>query len=41
MQIVETLVGQDLGGQLRIERGERGACVTIVVPGATSGEGTR
>ena len=32
LQIVETLVGQDLGGELRIERSEQGTCATIVVP---------
>ena len=39
LQIVETLVGQDLGGQLKIERGERGTCATISVPGPARGEG--
>ena len=38
LQIVETLVSQDLGGELRITRGERGTCATIVVPGTGSGE---
>ena len=32
LQIVETLVGQDLGGELCIERSEQGTCATIVVP---------
>ena len=31
LQIIDTLVGQDLGGQLRIERGEQGTCATITV----------
>ena len=39
LQIVETLVSQDLGGQLRIERGERGTCATICVEGPASVEG--
>jgi len=37
LQIVETLVGQDLGGQLTIEHGERGTRATIVVPNSTAG----
>jgi len=40
LQIIDTLVGQDLGGQLRVERGERGTCATICVPGPVSVEGT-
>lgn len=31
LQIIDTLVSQDLGGQLRIERGEQGTCATITV----------
>ncbi len=31
LQIIDTLVGQDLGGQLRIELGEQGTCATITV----------
>jgi len=38
LQIVETLVGQDLGGQLTVERGERGTSAAIVVPGPAGGE---
>jgi len=37
LQIVETLVGQDLGGQLKIEWGEQGTCATISVPAPTEG----
>ena len=36
LQIVETLVGQDLGGELRVERGEQGTRATIVVPSLNS-----
>jgi signal transduction protein with GAF and PtsI domain len=32
LQIIETLVNEDLGGQLKIDLGERGTCATIVVP---------
>ena len=32
LQIVETLVGEDLRGQLNIESDEHGTCATIVVP---------
>lgn len=39
LQIVETLVSQDLGGQLKIERGEGGTCATICVEGPASVEG--
>jgi len=38
LQIVETLVGQDLGGQLTVERGERGTSAAIVVSGPAGGE---
>ena len=31
LQIIDTLVSQDLGGQLRIERGEQGTCAIITV----------
>ena len=31
LQIIDTLVGQDLGGQLKIELGEQGICATITV----------
>jgi len=37
LQIVETLVGEDLGGQLSVERGERGTCATITVLGLANG----
>jgi two-component sensor histidine kinase len=37
LQIVEALVGQDLGGQLNIERNGRGTCVTIRVPNLAGG----
>lgn len=33
LQIVEALVSQDLGGELKIERNERGTRATITVPG--------
>jgi two-component sensor histidine kinase len=35
LQIVETLVGEDLGGELNIESGEHGTCATIVIPNAS------
>ncbi len=38
LQIIETLVSEDLGGRLQIELGERGTCATIVVPWQASGE---
>ena len=40
LQIVETLVGEDLGGQLSVERGERGTCATITVLGLANGDET-
>jgi two-component sensor histidine kinase len=40
LQIVETLVGEDLGGQLSVERGERGTCATITVPSLSGGRET-
>ncbi len=38
LQIVETLVREDLGGQLTIERSERGTRATILVPGNNHAE---
>jgi GAF domain-containing protein len=40
LQIVETLVGQDLGGELRVERGGQGTRATIVVPSLNGMGGT-
>jgi len=40
LQITDTLVGQDLGGQLRIEQSDQGTCATISVPGLAGMEGT-
>jgi signal transduction protein with GAF and PtsI domain/anti-sigma regulatory factor (Ser/Thr protein kinase) len=37
LQIVETLVSQDLGGRLSVERGEQGTRATILVPGPAGG----
>lgn len=39
LQIVEALVGQDLGGELCIERSERGTRATIQAPVAAGGRG--
>jgi len=33
LQIIDTLVSQDLGGQLKIALSEQGTCATITVPG--------
>jgi GAF domain-containing protein len=38
LQIIETLVGEDLSGQLKVELSEQGTCATIAVPGQTSKE---
>jgi two-component sensor histidine kinase len=39
LQIVDTLVSQDLGGQLEIERDQGGTCATIRVPNLSNLEG--
>jgi two-component sensor histidine kinase len=39
LQIIDTLVGQDLGGQLRVERSEEGTRATITAPGPVEGGG--
>jgi len=39
LQIIDTLVGQDLGGQLKIALSEQGTCATITVPGQIGEEG--
>lgn len=39
LQIVEALVGEDLGGQLTIERGAQGTRATIFVPGNNHSQG--
>jgi signal transduction protein with GAF and PtsI domain len=38
LQIIETLVNEDLGGRLEIELGEQGTRATITVPGETGEE---
>ncbi|MCP4536050.1 MAG: GAF domain-containing protein [Chloroflexi bacterium] len=38
LQIIDTLVNKDLGGQLKVELGKGGTCATIVVPGQSGGE---
>jgi signal transduction protein with GAF and PtsI domain len=38
LQIIETLVNEDLGGRLEIELGTQGTRATIAVPGETGGE---